>query len=133
LLGLLNLIPRPDLRTSLVPVAVAMGLGVAFIPGELQAQRGDQFRAIIAATRPDEVTGLLIVNEGIWGAGGSFYIGKPIPWLNADQPSEYGFQLAMRDKRVNRVVTYDGRAMAALQEAGFKVLGQIGQATVLGR
>jgi phosphatidylinositol glycan class B len=131
--GLLRLIPRPDLRASLAPVAVAIGLGVAFIPGELQAQRGDQFRAIIEATRPPEVTGLLIVNEGVWGAGGSFYIGKPIPWLNADQPSEYGFQVAMRDKRINRVITYDERALSTLQEIGFKIIDRIDRATILAR
>ena len=95
--------------------------------------RGDQFRAIVKASRPAEVTGLLIVNEGLWGSGGYFYIGKHIPWLTCDWPRDPAFQIAMRDTRFNRVVTFEGRALAELQAAGFKVLGQEGRETILGR
>ena len=95
--------------------------------------RGDQFRAIVKATRPQEVTGLLIVNEGLWGSGGFFYIGKRIPWLTCDWPHEPAFQAAMRDRRFNRVVTFEGRALAELQAAGFRVIGQEGRETILAR
>jgi hypothetical protein len=95
--------------------------------------RGDQFRAIVKATRPADVTGLLIVNEGIWGAGGFFYVGKHIPWLTCDWPHDPAFQLAMRDPRFNRVVTFEGRALPELQAAGFGIIGTEGRETILAR
>ena len=52
--------------------------------------RGDQFRAIVKAARPEETTGLLIVNEGLWGSGGFFYLGKRIVWLTCDWPQDGG-------------------------------------------
>jgi len=95
--------------------------------------RGDQFRAIVKATRPADVTGLLIVNEGLWGSGGFFYVGKHIPWLTCDWPRDGAFQAAMRDLRFNRVVTFEDRALPELQAAGFRVLGREGRETILGR
>lgn len=95
--------------------------------------RGDQFRAIVKATRPEEATGLLIVNEGLWGSGGFFYVGKRIPWLTCDFPQDGAFQVAMRDRRFNRVVTFEGRALPELQAAGFKVVGVEGRETILAR
>jgi hypothetical protein len=95
--------------------------------------RGDQFRAIVKATRPAGVTGLLVVNEGIWGAGGYFYIGKRIPWMVADWPRDGTFVVAMRDPTYNRAVTFDGRALAELQAAGFRIIGQEGRETILAR
>ncbi|WNG49600.1 mannosyltransferase [Archangium minus] len=95
--------------------------------------RGDQFRGIVAATRDDGVSGLLIVNEGLWGAGGYFYIGKNIPWMTCDWPRDANFKGAMRDRRFNRVVTFEGRALAELQAAGFRVVQRVGRETVLAR
>ena len=95
--------------------------------------RGDQFRAIVKATRPEDATGLLIVNEGLWGSGGFFYVGKRIPWLTCDWPQDGAFQVAMRDPRFNRVVTFEDRALPELQAAGFKVVGVEGRETILTR
>ncbi|HYI01728.1 mannosyltransferase [Hyalangium sp.] len=95
--------------------------------------RGDQFRAIVAATRDERASGLLIVNEGLWGAGGFFYIGKNIPWLTCDWPHDQAFQHAMRDSTFNRAVTFGGRALPELQAAGFRVVGQVGRETMLAR
>jgi hypothetical protein len=39
----------------------------------------------------------------------------------------------MGDARFNRVVTFEGRALEELQAAGFKVIGQEGRETILGR
>ena len=111
---------------------VALGLTVRAAPPSMDL-RGDQFRAIVKATRPAEVTGLLIVNEGLWGSGGYFYVGKKIPWLTCDWPHDAAFQLAMRDPRFNRVVTFEDRALPELEGAGFKVLGREGRETILGR
>jgi hypothetical protein len=95
--------------------------------------RGDQFRAIVSATRDDGAHGLLIVNEGLWGAGGYFYLGKNIPWGTCDWPQDANFQGAMRDTRINRAVTFEGRALDELQAAGFRVVEQVGRETVLAR
>ena len=67
------------------------------------------------------------------GGGGFFYIGKNIPWLTCDWPQDGNFQAAMGDARFNRAVTFEGRALAELQAAGFHVVGQVGRETLLAR
>ncbi|MCY1016047.1 glycosyltransferase family 39 protein [Pyxidicoccus sp. MSG2] len=123
---------RPAARWSLVALALATGLGTAaFFPsGDLRA---DQFRAIVAATEGGGARGLLIVNEGLWGAGGFFYLGQQIPWLTCDWPRDGAFQHAMRDRNFNRAVTFEDRALAELQAAGFRVARRIGRETLLVR
>jgi hypothetical protein len=122
---------RPALRWGLAALALAASGGVAarYPPGDLRA---DQFRAIVAATRGD-ARGLLIVNEGLWGAGGFFYLGKRIPWLTCDWPHDGAFQHAMRDRTFNRAVTFEDRALAELQAAGFQVARRVGRETILTR
>jgi GPI mannosyltransferase 3 len=117
-------------RVGLAAVALLL---TVFSAAPYRDLRGDQFRAIVKATRPPEATGLLIVNDGLWGSGGFFYIGKRIPWLTCDWPHEPAFQAAMRERRFNRVVTFEGRALPELQAAGFRILGQEGRETILGR
>jgi GPI mannosyltransferase 3 len=124
---------QPILRVSLLCVMSMLSLGTYYFLDELWPARGDQFRAIVKATRPSEATGLVIVNEGLWGSGGFFYIGRPIPWVTCDWPSDSVFQLAMRDRRFNRAVTYDGRALAELEAAGFRRIDKLGAATILAR
>jgi hypothetical protein len=111
-------------------LAATLAAGWYYPPDDL---RGDQFRAIVSATRDEGATGLLIVNEGLWGAGGYFYIGKNIPWGTCDEPRDAMFQAAMRDRRYNRAVTFEGRALAELQAAGFRIVDQVGRETVLAR
>lgn len=130
-LGLLASLRRPDLKSALLSLAVCASAGPYFLPSELQVERPEQFQAIVQAS--SEATGLLIVNEGIWGAGGYFYVGKNIPWFTCDWPSDPRFVHAMRDPRFNRAITYDGRALAELQAAGFRVVDRIGRETVLAR
>jgi phosphatidylinositol glycan class B len=123
------------LRTAWQRVVMAAGvLGLTLLAEPPSTDlRGDQFRAIVKATRPAEATGLLIVNEGLWGSGGFFYVGKRIPWLTCDWPHDAAFQAAMRDRRFNRVVTFEGRALPELEAAGFRVIGQEGRETILAR
>jgi GPI mannosyltransferase 3 len=116
--------------------AAALVLGLLPLlwpPSDLKDVRGDQFRAIVRATRDADATGLLIVGEGIWGSGGYFYVGKNIPGGVADWPQDANFQGAIRNPRVNRVVTIDGRGVPELQQAGFRVVGQIGRESILSR
>lgn len=132
-LSALSRLRRPDLGGALTALLFCLSLGPYFLETSLSVQRPDQFRAIVRASRGAEVTGLLIVNEGLWGAGGSFYVGKQIPWLTCDWPQEPAFRGAMADPRFNRAVSYQGRALPELEAAGFQVLEQIGRATVLAR
>ncbi len=130
---LLQRLKPPVLRVSLLCVMWMLSLGTYFFLNELWPARGDQFRAIVKATRPRDATGLVIVNEGLWGSGGFFYIGRPLPWVTCDWPSDSIFQLAMRDRRFNRAVTYDERALAELEAAGFTPIDKLGEATILAR
>ncbi len=122
-----------------LPRAAAFGLLTLALLASLVARpttidaRGDEFRALVRATRPDGVTGLLIVNEGLWGSGGFFYVGKRIPWLTCDWPRDGNFRLAMGDRRFNRAITFEARALEALQAAGFHVTETVGRETVLAR
>jgi phosphatidylinositol glycan class B len=123
---------RPAARWSLMALALGTGLGTAaFFPSS--DLRADQFRAIVAATEGGGARGLLIVNEGLWGAGGFFYLGQQIPWLTCDWPQDGAFQHAMRDRSFNRAVTFEDRALAELQAAGFRVARRIGRETLLVR
>ncbi len=116
-------------RTLAATGVLAAGLlPLAFAPDV----RGDQFRALVQASRPP-ATGLLIVNEGLWGAGGYFYLGRRLPWLTCDWPQDAAFRHAVGDPRFNRAITFEGRALAELQAAGFRVVGQVGRETLLER
>jgi hypothetical protein len=124
---------QPILRIALLFGLSILSFGTYYSLNELWPVRGDEFRAIVKATRPPDATGLVIVNEGLWGSGGFFYIGRPIPWLTCDWPSDPMFQLAMRDRRFNRAVTYDERALAELEASGFTPIEKLGEATILAR
>jgi len=128
--ALLGKLRRPVTRAAVAVLALVSTFRAAPPSVDL---RGDEFRALVRAARPPDVRGLLIVNEGLWGAGGYFYLGKRIPWLNCDWPHEPGFVAAMRDPRINRVITFEGRALAELQSAGFHVVGEEGRETILAR
>ena len=118
------------LRAAVLGATAVLGLlTAALYPQDL---RGDEFRAIVRATRGN-ATGLLIVNEGVWGSGGYFYVGRPIPWWTCDWPADPPFQRAMRDPRINRAVTFEGRALDALLQHGFRVTGTEGRETLLER
>ncbi|NOK14338.1 glycosyltransferase family 39 protein [Corallococcus exercitus] len=124
-------LPRPGLRGAGAVLALSLGFvhGQGFPSNDLRA---DQFRAIVRATRGD-ATGLLIVNEGLWGSGGYFYIGRNIPWRTCDWPQDAAFQASIRDRAFNRAVTFEGRALEELQAAGFRVVRQVGRETILAR
>ena len=110
----------------------ALGLTLVASPTTIDP-RGDEFRAMVRIARSPDITGLLLVNEGLWGAGGYFYIGKRIPWLTADWPSDASFRVAMGDARFNRAITFEGRALDALARSGFQVVGREGRETMLAR
>lgn len=133
LIAKLRSLPAQRSEAAFAAALVLGLLPLLWPPSDLKDVRGDQFRAIVRATRDADATGLLIVGEGIWGSGGYFYVGKNIPWGVADWPQDANFQGAIRNPRVNRVVTIDGRGVPELQQAGFRVVGQIGRESILSR
>ena len=123
--------PSPGVR-KVAWALCALGLVVPhLLRTPFDVQRPEQFRLLVKAGR--EATGVLVVNEGVWGAGGSFYLGRNIPWATCDFAHEPRFQAAVQSPQVNRAVTWDQRANAELIEAGFRVLETLGPATLLGR
>jgi GPI mannosyltransferase 3 len=126
---LLQTLPRPF---APLLAAVALGCSLWSTSTTIDA-RGDEFRALVRSAREPEVTGLLIVNEGLWGAGGFFYLGKHIAWLTCDWPGDANFRFAMTDARFNRAITFEGRALEALRAGGFRVTGTVGRETMLAR
>jgi GPI mannosyltransferase 3 len=133
--GILEVIERgKSARRRLTAcVVVIVSLGPYFFLGSgLVAERGDAFRAIVSATRGD-ATGLLVVNDGLWGAGGYFYIGKNIPWLASEKASDPAYLAALQNEQYNRAVTYDDIALPQLERAGFRVTERVGRASILAR
>ncbi len=122
------------LRRPFAPVLGTVALGCSLLSHSTTVDaRGDEFRALVRSARGPEVRGLLIVNEGLWGSGGFFYLGKRIPWLTCDWPSDASFRLAMGDGRFNRAITFEGRGLEALGAAGFRITGTVGRETMLER
>ncbi|MEW5743216.1 MAG: glycosyltransferase family 39 protein [Myxococcota bacterium] len=129
-------------RTPRALAAIAALAGVAFFvfANPFAPQRKEQFQLERKASA--EATGLVIMNEGVWGAGGFFYVGGNKPWCTCDFPYEPCFQMAARDPRFNRGLYWSGgpaeaerdaNSLAAFQAAGFRVVEVRGQATLLAR
>ncbi|MBE2249083.1 MAG: mannosyltransferase [Myxococcus sp.] len=138
--GWLWLLAKRSPRLERAALVLSVAAGLAQVPGlvrygsgddALSPQRPEQFRLWVKGGR--EATAMLLVNEGVWGSPGFFYLGKNIPWARCDEASEPQFQQAMATPQFNRVVTIQGRAMPELLAAGFKVLEVQGEATLLGR
>ncbi|WP_338868245.1 glycosyltransferase family 39 protein [Myxococcus stipitatus] len=124
--------PFRGLRWGLSVAALVAGLASALYFPAMDV-RGDQFRAIVASTRKEGATGVLIIAEGLWGSGGYFYLGKNIPWLTCDWPQDGAFQTAMHDRRFNRVITLQDRALKELEAAGFRTVERFGRQSLLVR
>ncbi len=120
----------PQTKVLLGAVAAA-GLFYFAVGTPFDVERKDQFQ--LEAIGGRDATGFILVNEGLWGAGGHFYLGKNIPWFACDFAEDFRFVQAMRDPRFNRVVTYDDRALEPLLAAGFRVIQQRERAKLLGR
>ncbi len=102
--------------------------------------RKEQFQLELKASRG--ATGLVIMNEGVWGTGGFFYLGRNIPWCPCDFPTDACFQQAAQDPRFNRGLYWsnsaaeharDESSIAAFQAAGFRLVEQRGHASYFER
>ncbi len=109
-------------------------------------QRPELFRLTARASR--EATGLVVMNEGLWGSGGSFWFnGSNVFfrgqeragtadhwWCTCDFPEEQCFQLAAQTPQFNRIILLGplepGRLEHAKQlftAAGFSLVDQDGE------
>jgi hypothetical protein len=123
--------------------AVIASLGIVFFvaPSPFDVQRKEQFQLVRKAS--EGATGLVLMNEGIWGSPGFFYLGQNIPWCPCDFPHEGCFQMAVRDARFNRGVYWsngseaekprDAQSEAAFVAAGFQLVERRGQASLFER
>jgi len=128
---------------ALTAAACAASLAFFFFDTPLKPERPEQFR--LTARAWPEATGYAVLPEGVWGAGGYFWLGKNIPWFTCDYPEDGRFQQAMTDPRFNRIVSWEPpstdpneqqrqvRLHAAFDAAGFKVLATDGAAKLYGR
>lgn len=139
-IGTLALLERPLgllARRGLLALCAAGLLAPYFFPSPFDVQRPEQFRLLVKAGR--QANGLLLANEGIWGAGGFFYLGKNIPWFPFDFPEDPRVRQALGDARFNRAVVYrwgdarDEQMAQLLLATGFAVLETQGDATLYGR
>lgn len=127
-------------RPALVGLAVGAGVFFYLFPSPYDVQRKEQFQ--LAARASHGITGLVIMNEGMWGSPGFFYLGQNVPWCPCDFPREGCFQLAARDARFNRGLYWsngptakarDAEAKAAFEAAGFHLVEQRGLASLFAR
>lgn len=102
-------------------------------------QRPEQFQLTLKAGRSG--TGLVVMNEGVWGSGGFFYLGQNLPWCTCDFPHEGCFQNAARDPRFNRGLFWkdnlnpvrNQQSVGAFVAAGFHVAEERGEAVYFER
>jgi hypothetical protein len=124
-------------------LAACLLAGAAFfvLPSPWAPQREEQFQLTVAASQG--ATGFVLLNEGVWGSGGYFYLGQNIPWFPCDFPEDPRFQSAMADRRFNRGVYWsngsegerarDARSEQAFLSAGFRLAERRGQASLFVR
>lgn len=129
-----------ELRRRLAGVLAVSGVAFFLVPSPYEVQRKEQFQFI--ARNAESTTGLVILNEGLWGSTGFFYLGKNLPWCTCDFPQERCFQVAMQDRRFNRGLFWENsaaeaertrQAEAAFQAGGFHLVERRGQALYFSR
>lgn len=121
-------------RRAVAVAAVAAGLAFYVFPSPYDVQRKEQFQLV--ARNAEAITGLVIMNEGLWGSPSFFYLGRNIPWCPCDFPHDGCFQAAARDARFNRGLYWsngddpqrDAQSEAAFVAAGFRLAERRGQA-----
>lgn len=129
-------------RRRIAAIAIAVtGLAFFLAPSPFDVQRKEQFQLTRQASVG--VTGYVLMNEGMWGSGGYFYLGQNVPWCPCDFPQDPCFQAAARDARFNRGVYWsngndaekprDAQAEAAFVAAGFRLVERRGQASLFQR
>lgn len=124
-------------RWGLGCLALALTGALYFMKTPYDVERSDLFRATVLAGRGD-ATGLVLINEGTWGSGGSFYLGKEMPWCTCDTPTHPCFVKAISDRAFNRALlmleTDNAPSFVTeLTKAGFQQTKRIGLVSLFER
>jgi hypothetical protein len=87
---------------GLIASAAVLGAFAFFaVATPYDVQRPDQFQYTVKASRGGH--GLVLVNDGVWGSGGAFYLGGALVFCACDFPRDPCFsQGAARDPRFDR-------------------------------
>jgi hypothetical protein len=119
---------KPPLRVAALIAAAAASLGLYLVKSPYDVERTDLFHATLEAGRTG--SGVVLINEGVWGSGGTFYLGKDLPFAAVTEPDELA--TALQDPRINRGLWVvegaepDARFTTALTAAGFRQTKRIG-------
>jgi len=131
--AVIHFISRSRLTAAVGLVAVLTTLVLYRIKTPFDVERGDLFRATVFAGRGDG-SGLLVINEGQYGTGGSFYLGKDVPWCACDEPEQPCFVESLQNPAVNRALyvvdleseARNRRVTSTLGSAGFQETQRVG-------
>lgn len=132
---LLSLNAAPLFHRAAAAMLTAVTLLLFVVKTPFDVQRPEQFQLTVKASRG--ATGYVLMNEGLWGSGGFFYLGQNVPWCTCDTPQDGCWQTAARDGRFNRGIFYNDvlnpqrnqQSIATFVAAGFRVVETRGEAT----
>jgi hypothetical protein len=131
---------------GLVVVTVVAACAPSFIRTRFMPERPELFRLTARASR--EGTGLVVMNEGLWGSGGAFWMNgsnaffrgadrAPTStrwWCTCDFPEEGCFQGAAQTSQFNRAILMGPldearfeRSKRAFEAAGFSLIDRDGE------
>jgi hypothetical protein len=136
---LLTLTTAPMWQRAAAFGLLSMTAALFVVKTPFDVQRPEQFQLTVKASRTG--SGLVVMNEGVWGSGGFFYLGKIEPWCTCDFPHDGCFQAAARDARYNRGIYWQDsgnpqrneQSVAAFVSVGFHVAEQRGEAVYFER
>lgn len=130
------------LKRALLALSAFGAVAFYLFESPYNVERPAQFQLTVKAGRTGK--GLILVNEGLWGSGGYFYLGKNMPWCTCDFPHDQCFQVAMAchggpsqppqcPGTFDRAISWDQRAVTELQAAGFRLIEERGRASYFER
>lgn len=131
-LHIISRIQLKSIRWLCVAVLLAAGQASFVALSPFHVQRPAQFRITVKAGSIPGASGVIVFGEGLWGSGGSFYLGKDIPW-RISSPRKPGFRALSRNPRFNRAITWNDLGRDDLERAGFQLLHVDGKASLFGR
>ncbi len=132
---------RGPQRVALGAAWAAASVALALVATPFDVEQRDLVWATVHAGRDARTTGLVILNEGPWGTGGSFFIGRDLPWCAANEPDEPCFTQAVENSAINSALYVvdsenserDAHVMRRLTDAGFHPVERVGRVLRLER
>jgi GPI mannosyltransferase 3 len=130
---------KSNLKRIFAGALVLSSLSYSVFSCPFAPERPEQFQLTVKAAK--DATGFMVMNEGVWGSGGYFYLGKNIPFCTCDFPQEQCFQVAAQNAQFNRAVLYlspteeprYSESVNAFLNAGFRIEERKGLAILFAR